>query len=67
MTAGINGRNLSFRTLLRRPEAGSFLGLLVVYAIFVLLGGWNFVGVKGFSGWLNIAAEVAPSLCPSAF
>ena len=64
MTAGINGRNLSFRTLLRRPEAGSFLGLLVVYAIFVLLGGWNFVGVKGFSGWLNIAAEVGTIALP---
>jgi simple sugar transport system permease protein len=44
--------------LLRRPEAGTLLGLVIVYVIFAVLGGSNFLGLKGLSGWLNIAAEV---------
>lgn len=48
----------NFSRLLRRPEAGSFLGLIIVYVIFALLGGANFIGIKGLSGWLNVAAEV---------
>ena len=45
-------------SLLRRPEAGTFIGLIIVYAIFAILGGGNFIGPKGLSSWLNIAAEV---------
>jgi simple sugar transport system permease protein len=44
--------------LLRRPEAGTFFGLIAVYVIFAILGGGNFIGPQGWSGWLNIAAEV---------
>jgi simple sugar transport system permease protein len=49
-------RNLGW--LLRRPEAGTVLGLIVVFAIFTVLGGANFAGTAGFSSWLNVAAEV---------
>ncbi|WP_349365497.1 MAG: ABC transporter permease [Nitratireductor rhodophyticola] len=42
----------------RRPEAGSIVGLVVVYTFFAILGGPVFVGAPGWSSWLNIAAEV---------
>ena len=41
-----------------RPEAGSFLGLIVVYTFFAILGGQNFIGSPGWSSWLNTAADV---------
>ena len=44
--------------LLRRPEAGSFLGMILVYAFFAVLGGQNFLGTIGWSSWLNMASEV---------
>ena len=44
--------------LMRRPEAGSFLGMIVVYAFFAILGGQNFLGSTGWSSWLNMAAEI---------
>ncbi|NBZ89829.1 ABC transporter permease [Stagnihabitans tardus] len=47
-----------FASLLRRPEAGSFLGLVVVYLFFAALGGPVFLGAPGWSSWLNMAAEV---------
>ncbi len=49
---------LSLSMLARRPEAGSFVGLVVVYAFFAFLGGAVFTGAPGWSSWLNIAAEV---------
>lgn len=48
----------SIGRFLRRPEAGSLIGLILVYVIFAALGGANFAGVKGLSGWLNVASEV---------
>jgi simple sugar transport system permease protein len=48
----------SLGALARRPEAGSFIGLIVVYAFFASLGGPVFMGAPGWSSWLNIAAEV---------
>ncbi len=51
-------RGLSLGALARRPEAGSLVGLLVVYMFFAILGGAVFVGAPGWSSWLNIAAEV---------
>lgn len=43
---------------LRRPEAGSILGLVVVFVFFAIFGGQTFVGPAGFSSWLNVAAEI---------
>ena len=48
----------SLGRFLRRPEAGSFFGLIVVYAFFAILGGQTFLGPTGWSSWLNMAAEV---------
>ncbi|MCU0905078.1 MAG: ABC transporter permease [Tabrizicola sp.] len=44
--------------LARRPETGSLVGLVVVYAVFAIMGGAVFIGAPGWSSWLNIAAEV---------
>ncbi|MGH6754722.1 MAG: ABC transporter permease, partial [Bradyrhizobium sp.] len=47
-----------FGRLSRRPEAGSLLGLIAVFAFFAIFGGENFVMPAGFSSWLNVAAEI---------
>jgi simple sugar transport system permease protein len=49
---------LSFGALARRPESAAFVGLVVVYFFFAILGGAVFLGAPGWSSWLNIAAEV---------
>ncbi|NRA53076.1 MAG: ABC transporter permease [Gammaproteobacteria bacterium] len=48
----------SFGRLVRRPEAGSFIGMLAVFLFFVFAAGEIFVSPAGFSSWLNIAAEI---------
>lgn len=44
--------------LIRRPEAGSLVGLIVVYIFFAILGGENFRGAPGISAVLNFASVV---------
>lgn len=44
--------------LVRRPEAGSFLGLLAVFVFFYAAAGAIFVSPAGFASWLNVAAEI---------
>jgi simple sugar transport system permease protein len=44
--------------LLRRPEAGSLIGVLGVFVFFALFGGDNFVSAGGAASWLNVAAEL---------
>ncbi|MGB8815517.1 MAG: ABC transporter permease [Paracoccaceae bacterium] len=51
-------QRLQIGRLLRRPEAGSFIGLVVVYVFFAALGGATFLGAPGWSSFLNMAAEV---------
>lgn len=51
-------KGISFGSLARRPEAGSLVGLILVYAFFAAMGGAVFMGAPGWSSWLNIAAEV---------
>jgi len=58
MTVGAASGGGGLGRLLRRPETGSFLGLIVVYAVFAVLGGQNFLTAPGWSSWLNMAAEV---------
>lgn len=48
----------------RRSEAGSLLGLVLVFAVFAVLGGVNFVTAPGWSSWLNMAAEVGTIALP---
>lgn len=44
--------------LLRRPEAGAFLGLLAVLAFFGVFGGLTFLKIAGLTSWLNVAASL---------
>lgn len=45
-------------SLLRRPEAGSFLGLVAVFIFFTIFGGDNFASLAGAASWLNVAASI---------
>ena len=58
MAAGAITGSGGLGRLLRRPETGSFLGLIIVYGVFAVLGGQVFLGAPGWSSWLNMAAEV---------
>lgn len=53
---GAAGRSLG--ALVRRPEAGSVLGLLAVFIFFTMVSGQIFVSAAGFASWLNVAAEI---------
>lgn len=53
-----HGSNLSLGSLLRRPEAGAFLGLLAVLIFFAAFGGLTFLKPAGMSSWLNVAANL---------
>ena len=57
---GPTGTGLSARlgSLARRPETGSFLGLLIVFAFFAFFGGSSFVTPAGAASWLNVASEI---------
>jgi len=48
----------SLARLARRPEAGSFLGMLAVFVFFSVSAGAAFLSPAGFSSWLNVAAEI---------
>lgn len=49
---------LSIGSLLRRPEAGAFLGLLAVLIFFAAFGGLTFLKPAGMASWLNVAANL---------
>jgi simple sugar transport system permease protein len=44
--------------LARRPETGSFLGMVAVFVFFAVFGGAIFLSPAGFASWLNIASEI---------
>ena len=48
----------SLGNLLRRPETGSFLGLVAVFVFFTIFGGGNFASPTGAASWLNVAASL---------
>ena len=50
--------SFSFGALLRRPETGSFLGLVAVFLFFTAFGGTNFASPTGAASWLNVAAQL---------
>jgi simple sugar transport system permease protein len=52
------GHFSSLGRLIRRPEAGSFLGMVAVFVFFAVIAGNAFISVAGFASWLNVAAEV---------
>jgi simple sugar transport system permease protein len=52
------GSGFSLGSLLRRPEAGAFLGLMAVMIFFAIFGGITFLQPAGMSSWLNVAANL---------
>jgi simple sugar transport system permease protein len=50
------GGSFSFGNLLRRPEAGAFLGLAAMLVFFTIFGGLSFLTIGSTAAWLNIAA-----------
>lgn len=50
--------------LLRRPEAGAFLGLVAVLVFFAAFGGVTFLKPAGMSSWLNVAANLGVIAIP---
>ena len=51
-------RGIPFAALLRRPEAGAFLGLVAVLVFFTVFGGVAFLKPGGMASWLNVAANL---------
>ena len=43
---------------MRRPETGSFIGLVAVFVFFSIFGGENFMSAGGSASWLNVASEL---------
>jgi len=56
--------NFSPGALLRRPEAGAFLGLVAVLVFFAAFGGLSFLEFAGFSSWFNVAANLGVIAIP---
>jgi simple sugar transport system permease protein len=50
--------------LLRRPEAGAFLGLVAVLIFFAIFGGLTFLEIAGLASWLNVAATLGVIAIP---
>src|SRR5204863_9739553 len=48
----------SIGSLVRRPEMGSLIGLIAVFAFFSIFGGANFLTAGGAASWLNVAPEL---------
>ena len=57
-------QNLHLTGLLRRPEAGAFLGLLFVFIFFTIFGSTQFLAPAGASSWLNVAANLGVIAIP---
>jgi simple sugar transport system permease protein len=51
-------QSFSVGGLLRRPEAGAFLGLLAVLVFFGIFGGLTFLKLAGMASWMNVAASL---------
>lgn len=51
-------KGISLGLLFRRPEMGSLIGLVVVFAFFTIFGGENFLTAGGAASWLNVAASL---------
>ncbi len=50
--------------MLRRPEAGAFLGLLAVLIFFGIFGGVTFLQPAGMSSWMNVASNLGVIAIP---
>lgn len=56
--------NSALSGLLRRPEAGAFLGLVAVLAFFGIFGGLTFLQPAGMASWMNVAANLGVIAIP---
>jgi simple sugar transport system permease protein len=56
--ASTGGIGAALGRAMRRPEAGSFLGLIAVFAFFLISAGGIFASAAGTASWLNVAAEI---------
>lgn len=54
----------AFGGLLRRPEAGAFLGLVAVLLFFGVFGGLTFLQPAGMASWMNVAANLGVIAIP---
>ena len=59
--------NLSLDSLMRRPEAGAFLGMVFVAIFFTIFGGILFLSPQGVASWLNVAANLGIIAVPVGF
>ncbi len=59
--------SLSLGSLLRRPEAGAFLGMVFVTVFFTIFGGVLFLSPQGVASWLNVAANLGIIAVPVGF
>lgn len=59
--------NLSLDVLMRRPEAGAFLGMIFVGIFFTIFGGVLFLSPQGIASWLNVAANLGIIAVPVGF
>ena len=51
---------------MRRPESGAFVGMLAVYAFFVVAAGSVFTTLSATATWMNTAAEIGIVAVPIA-
>lgn len=57
----------SLSGILRRPEAGAFLGLAFVFIFFTTFGSEHFLSFAGAASWLNVAANLGMIAIPIGF
>lgn len=53
-------------SFIRRPASGALFGTIIVFIFFAIFGGDKFLSTGGFSGWLNVGAELAIVALPVA-
>ena len=58
---------LSIAELIRRPEAGAFLGMVAVFIFFTIFGSEHFASAAGAASWLNVAANLGIIAIPIGF
>ena len=58
---------ISIDRLIRRPEAGAFLGMIAIGIFFTIFGGQNFASFSGAASWLNVAANLGIIAIPIGF
>lgn len=59
--------NVSFASLIRRPEAGAVLGMVFVFLFFTIFGSTHFNSFAGAASWLNVAANLGIIAIPIGF